>query len=101
MRVVLLALALLLCGCPPAPVPPKPPVPVTDGGTPRTPCEAACLTLASYGCPEGQQADCVTVFAHVDGSSFYKKPNGQPLRCIDVAAAASKSEVQGLGVACP
>ena len=98
--------AISLAGCPP-PAPPAPvPPDATDAspapaplGDASTPCQAACDALARICGP--QPADCVTVYANIDGRRLVREPNGRPLTCTDVAAANDKPSVRGLGVSCP
>ena len=85
-------------GCPPQSPPLPPPVYASDAAT--TPCVAACARLSALGCPEGAQADCVPVLAHLDGARAIRTPSGVALTCAAVAAAQTVAEVQALGGGC-
>ena len=99
--------AISLAGCPPpappAPVPPDAadaaPVPPVDAAPYQTPCEAACDRLSLLCGP--QPADCVTVYAAIDGRRLIREPSGMPLSCADIASAVDKPSVRALGIACP
>lgn len=108
-RAQALALALVLtflAGCP-APAPPSPPPgpDATDAaplppGPFASPCQAACDALRSAGCPEGSQADCITVLAHIDGDRLVRTPAGPAMTCASVAAVKSVAEARQQGIRC-
>jgi hypothetical protein len=84
-------------GCP-SQTQPLTPVDASDAAS--TPCTVACATLKALGCPEGAQADCVQVLAHIDGARAIRTPSGEALTCAAIAAAQSVSAVEALGVGC-
>jgi hypothetical protein len=96
-------LGISLAGCPPS-VPPAPvPPDATDAAPappgPSTPCQAACDRLALLCGP--QPADCVTVYAAIDGRRLVRTSSGAPLTCAAVASAVDKPGMVALGITCP
>jgi hypothetical protein len=98
--------AFSLAGCPP-PTPPAPvpldatdaspaPMPASDASTP---CQAACDRL-SLLCGS-QPADCVTVYANIDGRRLVRTSSGAALTCAAVASAVDKPGMAALGITCP
>lgn len=63
-------------------------------------CQDACNVLASLCGP--QPADCVRVFANVDGRQLMRKPglDGGALTCADVASQVTVSGLATVGVYC-
>ncbi len=104
-RYVLAALAL--AACVPAPVtPPQPPdasdasgIPDTAPG-PMTPCEAACAALRAVGCHDGEVANCVAVWAHIDGARILRTASGKPATCVAAASVHTLAEAKAQGARC-
>lgn len=69
------------------------PAPFDGGGS--TPCELACAALARAGCPTF--SDCPTVLANAERDRLEPLPDGAPLTCAALAAAARP---QDLGIPC-
>lgn len=92
-------LALLGACVPPGPVPPPGPD-ASDSGPPGASCVAACLALATVGCPEGAAPACASTLAKVEADRLIRDPVGNPVTCATLGHVTSQAEARSDGIAC-